>query len=46
MNLQRNWGSKDELENILEEYRKTKGSSGLDDKSLVEFRIYVREIVE
>ncbi|PHU09838.1 hypothetical protein BC332_21698 [Capsicum chinense] len=43
---EKNWVSKDELENMLEEYRKMKGSSEVDEKSLDEFRIYAREIVE
>ncbi|MCD7465549.1 hypothetical protein HAX54_001494 [Datura stramonium] len=43
---EKNWVSRDELENIMEEYRKMKGSSEVDDKSLDEFRIYAREIVE
>ncbi|XP_060218261.1 SUN domain-containing protein 1-like [Lycium barbarum] len=43
---EKNWVSRDEVESILEEYRKTKGSSEVDDKSLDEFRVYAREIVE
>ncbi|KAK4379123.1 hypothetical protein RND71_000985 [Anisodus tanguticus] len=43
---EKNWVSRDELESIMEEYRKMKGSSEVDDKSLDEFRIYAREIVE
>ncbi|CAN4108536.1 unnamed protein product [Withania somnifera] len=43
---EKNWVSKDELENIFEEYRNVKGSNEVDDKSLDEFRIYAREMVE
>ncbi|KAJ8529359.1 hypothetical protein K7X08_036194 [Anisodus acutangulus] len=43
---EKNWVSRDEVESILEEYRKMKGSSEVDDKSLDEFRVYAREIVE
>ncbi|KAK4739013.1 hypothetical protein R3W88_002710 [Solanum pinnatisectum] len=43
---EKNWVSRDEVENILEEYRKMKGSSVVDDKSLDEFRVYAREMVE
>lgn len=43
---EKNWVSRDELENILEEYRKTRDSSEVDDKSLDEFRVYAREMVE
>lgn len=43
---EKNWVSRDEVENMLEEYRKMKGSSEVDDKSLDEFRVYARQMVE
>ncbi|XP_016508054.1 SUN domain-containing protein 1 [Nicotiana tabacum] len=43
---EKDWVSKDELNNLFEEYRKTKGDTEVDDKSLDEFRAYAREVVE
>lgn len=42
----KNWVTRDEVENMLEEYRKMKGSSEVGGKSLDEFRVYAREMVE